>query len=127
MKRTTLALAAGALAMLTASQALADQFLGSYVARIGRADHFASDGYPLDSAAQMVRQDRANVHKFGKFDPGDESDPWFGSAASRARLETMLKKGGAMSAGTKRAIMTGRPLVEVEVFRNSVRVTVIGN
>jgi hypothetical protein len=87
MKRTTLALAAGALAMLTASQALADQFLGSYVARIGRADHFASDGYPLDTAAQMVRQDRANVHKFGKVDPGDESDPWFGSTASRARLE----------------------------------------
>ena len=127
MKRTTLALAAGALAMLTASQALADQFLGSYVARIGRADHFASDGYPLDTAAQMVRQDRANVHKFGKVDPGDQSDPWFGSVASRARLEKMLNKSSAMSGGTRSAIANGRPLVEVEVFRNSVRVTVIGN
>lgn len=127
MKRTTLALAAGALAILTASQALADQFLGSYVARISRADHFASDGYPLDTAAQMVRQDRANVHKLGKVDADDEFDPWFGTTDARARFERMLNKSSAMSGATRAAIANGRPLVEVEVFRNSVRVTVIGN
>jgi hypothetical protein len=39
----------------------------------------------------------------------------------------MLNKSSAMSGGTRSAIANGRPLVEVEVFRNSVRVTVIGN
>ncbi|TJX19793.1 MAG: hypothetical protein E5W21_34550, partial [Mesorhizobium sp.] len=50
--------------VLGTSTARADDMLGSYVARISERDHHASDGYPLDSAAQMVRQDRANWHKF---------------------------------------------------------------
>lgn len=35
--------------------ASADQYLGSYVARISDRDHHASDGYELSTAAQMVR------------------------------------------------------------------------
>lgn len=123
-KRYFLAAAAFA-ALSAASPALADQFLGSYVARIGRADHFASDGYALDTAAQMVRQDRANFHKFGVRDPEDDSDPWFRSTSSRARFEQMLNKGGAMNGATRSAIANGRPLIEVEVYRNSVRVRII--
>ena len=42
--------------LLGASAAQADDMLGSYVARISDRDHQASDGYALDSAAQMVRQ-----------------------------------------------------------------------
>lgn len=110
----------------TTGPALADQFLGSYAARISNSDHHASDGYPLDTAAQMVRQDRANFHKFGVRDPEDDSDPWFRTAASRARFERMLNKDSAMNGATRRAIANGQPLVEVEVYRNSVKVRVLG-
>jgi hypothetical protein len=118
-------LAAGIAAML-AGTANADEFLGSYVARISDNDHRASDGYPLDTAAQMVRQDRANWHKFGSGDAEDESDRWFGSTAARARLEKMLIRSSAMSASTRQAIANGEPIIEVEVYRQSVKVRIVG-
>jgi hypothetical protein len=116
-----------ACAVMGINPALADQLLGSYVARISTNDHQASDGYPLSTAAQMVRQDRANWHKFGSGDPEDEDDAWFASTQSRAQLQKMLERGGAMSEATRRAIVRGQPVVEVEVYRNSVKVRVIGN
>lgn len=125
--RLTVSASVLALALTAASGALADQFLGSYEARISDNDHQASDGYGLDTAAQMVRQDRANWHKFGTGDAEDEDDPWFGSTAARARLERMLNKGGAMSSSTRRRIVNGEPVVQVDVYRNSVKVTIIGN
>jgi hypothetical protein len=106
--------------------AAADQFLGSYQSRLSSQDHYASDGYPLDNAAQVVRQDRANVHKFGRVDADDEYDPWFGSANARARLQTLLERRGAIDEATRRAIMRGQPLVQVDVYRNSARVRIIG-
>lgn len=120
-------LAAGIALAATLGTAKADQLLGSYVARISDNDHHASDGYRLDTAAQMVRQDRANWHKFGRGDAEDEDDGWFGSTSSRANLERMLNKGSAMSQATRRAIVNGEPVVEVQVYRQSVKVRVIGN
>ena len=79
--------------------ASADEYLGSYVARISEQDHQASDGFPLDSAGQMVRQDRANWHKFGSGDREDQDDPWFTTNAKRERFQRLLDKGGAMNAG----------------------------
>lgn len=120
-------LAAGAMLAAATAAAQADQLLGSYIARISDNDHFASDGYPLDTAAQMVRQDRANWHKFGRGDAEDMDDPWFGSTSARARLERMLNQSGAMSQATRRAIANGEPVVEVQVFRQSVKVRVLGD
>jgi hypothetical protein len=105
--------------------ATADTFLGSYVARISQDDHFASDGYPLDSAAQMVRQDRANWHRFGQVDPEDESDRWFKTNQQRSRLQKMLEQRGAMDAATRRAITNGRPLVQVDVYTSRVQVILL--
>lgn len=110
---------------LGASVARADDMLGSYVARISDRDHRASDGYPLSSAAQMVRQDRANWHKFHRRDSDDQGDPWFRSDGSRADLQRMLERGGAMSSATRRAIVNGEPLIEVDVYPDSVRVSII--
>ena len=126
MTRSTALATILAAAALFAGPASADQLLGSYVARISSNDHQASDGYPLASAAQMVRQDRANWHKFGSGDPEDEDDPFFGSGGARARLERMLSRPGAMSPRTRRAIERGQPVVQVDVYRNSVRVSLIG-
>ncbi|TIW26456.1 MAG: hypothetical protein E5V81_05950, partial [Mesorhizobium sp.] len=97
----------------------------SYVARISDRDHRASDGYPLSSAAQMGRQDRANWHKFHRRDSDDQGDPWFRSDGSRADLQRMLERGGAMSSATRRAIVNGEPLIEVDVYSDSVRVSIV--
>ena len=110
---------------LGASTARADDMLGSYVARISDRDHRASDGYPLSSAAQMVRQDRANWHKFHRRDSDDQGDSWFRSDGSRADLQRMLERGGAMSSATRRAIVNGEPLIEVDVYPDSVRVSIV--
>lgn len=126
--RKTLAagIAAIALTLPAAGAAWADTYLGSYQARLSRTDHFASDGYRLDTAAQVVRQDRANFHKFGNSDYEDEDDPWFGSTSSRARFEQMLNKSSAMNSATRSQIMNGQPIVQVDVYRSSVRVQIVG-
>ncbi|MBZ9770794.1 MULTISPECIES: hypothetical protein [unclassified Mesorhizobium] len=105
--------------------ARADDMLGSYTARISDRDHRASDRYPLGSAAQMVRQDRANWHKFHRRDSDDQGDAWFRSDGSRADLQRMLERGGAMSSSTRRAIVNGEPLIEVDVYPDSVRVSIV--
>ena len=105
--------------------AQADDLLGSYVARISERDHQASDGYALDNAAQMVRQDRANWHKFHRRDSDDEADVCFRTNDQRAALERMLKRSGAMSASTRRAIVNGEPLIQVDVYPDSVYVSIL--
>ena len=102
-----------------------DDMLGSYVARISDRDHHASDGYELSSAAQMVRQDRANWHKFRRRDADDQGDDWFRSNDDRANLQRMLQRGGAMSSSTKRAIVNGEPLIQVDVYEDSVHVSIL--
>lgn len=123
---TGAALAGAAAVAMLSFPAAADSPLGSYVARLSPQDHHASDGYTLDTAAQVVRQDRANWHKFGYGDAEDEDDPWFRSTGARAGFETMLNKPGAMDQATRRAILKGTPVVRVQVYRNRVRVAIIG-
>ena len=116
---------AATVSALLPTVAMAGEYLGSYVARLSDTDHYASDGYPLTSAAAIVRQDRANFHRFGRVDRGDEYDPWFRSNESRARLQSMLERPGAIDGATRRAIVNGEPLIEVEVYRSSVRVRIL--
>jgi hypothetical protein len=113
--------------LLGANAAQADDMLGSYVARISGRDHQASDGYALGGAAQMVRQDRANWHKFHRRDRDDEADGWFRTNDQRADLQRMLERPGAMSSSTRRAIVNGEPLIQVDVYENSVRVSILEN
>jgi hypothetical protein len=129
MRKSGIVTAAGLLlaSLLGVGAAHADDMLGSYVARISDRDHQASDGYALDNAAQMVRQDRANWHKFHRRDSDDESDGWFRTNDQRADLQRMLERGGAMSSSTKRAIVNGEPLIQVDVYENSVRVSILEN
>lgn len=119
-------IAAISIPLAATGAARADSPLGSYIARLSPQDHHASDGYRLDTAAQVVRQDRANWHKFGYGDREDEDDPWFRTAAARANLERMLNKAGAMDSATRSAILHGTPVVEVQVYRNRVTVDIIG-
>lgn len=124
MKHLRMTTIAAAMLAACTTIASADTFLGSYVARISGQDHVASDGYPLSTAAQMIRQDRANWHKFGKYDGEDQNDSWFGDADTRAWLERVLNS--SIDGGTNSAIVDGSPLVQVDVYQNSARVTIIG-
>ena len=124
MNRYTIVLAGMMLATVCGT-ARADMLLGSYVTRITDHDKYASDGYALDSAAQMVRQDRANYHKFHRRDRDDENDVWFRTNGQRAALERMLQRPGAMSGQVKRAIVNGEPLIQVDVYSRSVEVELL--
>jgi len=95
----------------------------SYCATMGEQDHFASDGYPLDNAAAIIRQDRANYHQFGNQDPSDENDSTFASKKNRARLEAMLRNGN-ISSSAKRAIVNGTPDVCLDIYEDYIDVTV---
>jgi hypothetical protein len=114
------------IAPLIAAPAAAQAPLDGYVARIGPQDHFNSNGVRLDNAAAIIRQDRANLYRFGKADPEDEPDSFFGSPENRALMEQMLRA-GATAPSAERAIVNGTPLISVQIFPNYVLVTVISD
>ena len=99
-----------------AGSARADRLLESYTARLSSQDHFSSAGARLTSAAAVIRQDRANFHKFGRQDPEDEGDQYFAAARNREVLEAMLERGSS-TRGALNSIVNGTPLVQVSVFR----------
>jgi len=88
----------------------------SYVAQLSEEDHFNSNGDRLKSAAAIIRQDRANFHKFNLRDDSDEGDRFFASAENRALLEKMLEQGRSPKAAVN-AIINGTPIILVEIFR----------
>lgn len=100
-----------------AGSAHADRLLESYTARLSSQDHFSSAGARLSSAAAIIRQDRANFHKFGRQDSEDEGDQYFASARNRELLEAMLERGSS-SRSALNTIVNGTPLVQVSVFRD---------
>jgi len=78
--------------------ASADQLLDTYIARLSYADHFNSNGARNnDGGRRVIRQDRANFHKFelgsGRRSPTRCSA---GCAQSRRVLETKLANGTRM-------------------------------
>jgi hypothetical protein len=117
-----------AVAMGAPTLAQAPQLIGSYVALLSEADHFNSSGQRLTSAAAIIRQDRANFHRFGVKDPQDESDTFFADEGNRAALEQMLERGRA-DPGVLARIVNGTSLVRVDIYRGAsgpfVRVTVL--
>lgn len=97
-------------------EASACEVIEQYSARLGSSDHFNSSGERLTSAAAIIRQDRANYHKFGIRDPEDEDDNYFASKSNRAILENLLANGDS-SASAIADIVNSQPLVEVTVCR----------
>ncbi|HHI82467.1 MAG TPA: hypothetical protein ENJ99_04875, partial [Rhizobiales bacterium] len=108
-----------ALALFTISPnvsgAEAGELLEVYRARLGTDDHFNSRGQRLDNAAAIIRQDRANFHRFGIRDDEDQGDSYFASKANRARLERMLRRGRA-TRSVLRQIVNGTPMIRVRIY-----------
>lgn len=69
---------------LLAAPASADEILGSYYTSIGPNDFFNSRGVRLTDACAILQQDRANFHRFGIRDDGDQSDPYFRTPNARS-------------------------------------------
>ena len=107
-----------------AAPAAAQSPMGSYQAFVGQADLVNSRGERLTEAWQVLRQDRANVHRFGIRQPGDEIDPYFGSLDGRAAMERMLQ-GGAIPGPVAGAIMGGGVAVRVDLYGQGGAVTAL--
>ncbi|MBS8260130.1 hypothetical protein DYI23_07865 [Roseibium polysiphoniae] len=99
------------------------QLLEVYSAYLGSADHFNSKGARLTQPWQIIRQDRANFHKFGLRDPGDEGDRYFASAANRGRMERMILNGTIERSAAGR-IVNSNVWITVEIYSDFVNVTV---
>lgn len=69
-----------------ATPALAQNVTESYCAFLSATDHMNSKGAPLTAAAQVIRQDRANFHRFNIRDEADDWDSLFADANKRERL-----------------------------------------
>jgi len=108
--------------------AQAQQLIGSYTALLSDADHVNSSGQRLTSAAAIIRQDRANFHRFGIRDPEDQDDAFFADEANRAALEQMLDRGHA-DPGVIARIVNDTVPVRVDIYRGPrgpfIRVTVL--
>lgn len=111
-RRLVLALA---LAAAVPFAAQAQQLMGSYNAFIGQQDLYNSKGVRLSSPAQILRQDRANYHRFGISQYGDQWDPYFGDINNRARLEQLVN-GGYLPPHVANAIMRGNLHIIVNVY-----------
>lgn len=95
--------------------AAAQDLLASYTAHIGQADLYNSNGQRLTEPWQVLRQDRANFHRFGIRQFADEDDPVFASMEARAQMESLLRQ-GSITPQARRAILRGDLIVHVQVW-----------
>ncbi|WP_417671728.1 hypothetical protein [Roseibium sp.] len=124
VRTAVLAVATGLCMALSAVPSVAQgPVLEVYTAYLGPADHFNSKGARLTQPWQIIRQDRANFHKFGIRDGGDQSDRFFGSIANRNRMEQMILRGTIDRSAANR-IVNGNVWIRVEVYADFVNVTV---
>lgn len=117
-------LAAPLLILLAAEPAVAHGPLGHYNARLSSRDHFNSNGERLRTVAAIIRQDRANFHRFMRHDPQDQWDGYFKNQGNRAALERLIAR-GTMGPGVSDAIINGEPLIHVDIYHDYVVVTVL--
>ncbi len=87
----------------------------SYTAKLSYKDHHNSSGTRLMKVAGIIRQDRANFHKFRKRDSQDTWDRFFSSKSNRATMERMLRRGN-ITRFARNAIVNGTPLIKVRIY-----------
>lgn len=96
----------------------------SYRARLSAQDHANSAGVMLKKVLEVLRQDRANVHRGTHRDTEDDVDAYFTTAESREGMAQMPLRvvGGAKA---EAAILNGNPVVEVKIINDGLQVEVI--
>lgn len=106
----------GVLLYLATGPALADEVIEEYTTFIGEADLYNSSGMRLQMPWQIIRQDRANFHRFRVRDRGDETDSFFASTSNRDLMERMVRA-GRIEPIAGRAIVGGNVFIHVQVIR----------
>lgn len=105
----------GLVCLSVVAPASAQELKESYKAYLSEADHFNSSGGRLRTAAAIIRQDRANVHRFNVRDRADQDDVFFASSDNRAALEALIERGTSDPTAINR-IVNGTPLVRVDIY-----------
>ena len=118
MRTGIFAAACAATLMVSTGAARADELLESYDAYIGQDDLYNSSNERLTQPWQVIRQDRANVHRFGIRQPGDDIDSFFASARNRDLAERMIR-GGRIEGSAARRILNGDVRISVEIWRGA--------
>ncbi|MEO9865390.1 MAG: hypothetical protein ABJO29_02700 [Yoonia sp.] len=104
-------------ASLFASPVVAQDFVAAtYAAHISADDLTNSSGARLGDAASVIRQDRANYHRFGLADGADSNDPLFGSADARANIPAMIRAAGGIAPDVAEWIMRGNVTVYINIL-----------
>lgn len=98
--------------------------LTEYTTRISAQDKVNSLGDRLEIAPAILRQDRANFHRFDQPDAEDETDDVFDDRHERGRFERLMSR-GVVRPDTARAIINGTPLVRVTVYATRMDVEII--
>ena len=101
---------------LAAGGARADDLIEAYGAYIGQDDLYNSSNQRLREPWQVIRQDRANVHRFGIRQPGDDIDGFFSSARNRELAERMIRN-GRIERSAARRLLQGDVRIHVEIWR----------
>ncbi len=117
---TVAGVASQAAAQSTLGWGSGSQLLDEYSAYISRSDTRASNGVRLNAAWQVIRQDRANYHRYGLRDRGDQGDTFFDSIENRAIMEQMVQD-GVMSPSAARAIVAGDVWITVRIYGRGTR------
>jgi hypothetical protein len=120
MKRLALTLALCLIAPLAQAQSA----MASYTAYIGNQDLYNSNGLRLSEPWQVLRQDRANYHRFNVRQAGDDWDPLFSNANNRALLEQAIQN-SYISPEFRSMIMSGGATVHVDVYGNNGRIQTV--
>ncbi|MFT4160856.1 hypothetical protein [Shinella sp.] len=118
MRTGIFAAACAATLMVSTGAARADELLESYDAYIGQDDLYNSSNERLTQPWQVIRQDRANVHRFGIRQPGDDIDSFFASARNRDLAERMIRS-GRIEGSAARRILDGDVRISVEIWRGA--------
>ncbi|MAM60771.1 hypothetical protein [Maritimibacter sp. UBA3975] len=94
-------------------------FVVRYTADWSDFDHFNSKGVRLQSAAAVLQQDRANVHKFGKSTAFDSRDGYFVNLQRRQLLGSAEVTAfcGLSSNVVRRAVVNGTVSGTVMFYR----------
>ncbi len=104
----------------SSSSALSASYLiDIYYARISERDHYSSSGLYLRDISAILRQDRANYHKFYKRDREDTSDSFFSSKRNRGKLRYLLRY-GYISERTEEAILYRNPLLKIRIYNDHI-------
>jgi hypothetical protein len=102
----------------SAGAAQADRLVEEYSAYIGEEDLYNSNGEALTEPWQVIRQDRANYHRYGVRQPGDEGDSFFASPRNREKAERMIEY-GTIDYRAARALLRGGSVINVQILRGA--------